>query len=112
VVYLMGLAQNQTELNRVIEVARTIPDVKQVVSYVKLVGQPLPKPVGAAPGNARTGFADDPVYPDGTSSDMSGDFGNSPSAPVPLVPAPVQQETLDSGSASAPLTSPGYGGGF
>lgn len=38
VVYLMGVAQNQAELNRVIETARTIPDVKRVVSYVKLAG--------------------------------------------------------------------------
>jgi osmotically-inducible protein OsmY len=39
-VYLMGVAQNQAELNRVIETARTIPDVRQVVSYVKLLGKP------------------------------------------------------------------------
>ena len=39
VVYLMGSAQNQHELNQVIEKARTIPGVKQVVSYVKLIGQ-------------------------------------------------------------------------
>lgn len=38
VIYLMGAAQNQAELNRVIETARTIPGVKQVVSYVKLIG--------------------------------------------------------------------------
>ena len=38
VVYLMGYAQNQLELNDVIEHARTISGVKQVVSYVKLVG--------------------------------------------------------------------------
>lgn len=36
VVYLMGVAQNQAELDKVIERARTIPDVKQVVSYVKV----------------------------------------------------------------------------
>lgn len=41
IVYLMGVAQNQEELNRVIEVARTISGVKQVVSYVKLAGEPL-----------------------------------------------------------------------
>lgn len=41
VVYLMGVAQNQFELNHVIEKARTIPDVKRVVSYVKLTGEPL-----------------------------------------------------------------------
>ncbi|MAS86478.1 MAG: phospholipid-binding domain-containing protein [Micavibrio sp.] len=38
VIYLMGVAQDQTELNRVIEIARTIPNAKQVVSYVKLAG--------------------------------------------------------------------------
>jgi osmotically-inducible protein OsmY len=40
-VYLMGIAQNQTELNHVIEKARTIPDVKRVVSYVKLAGESI-----------------------------------------------------------------------
>jgi osmotically-inducible protein OsmY len=38
-VYLMGVAQSQAELNRVIGTARTIPDVRRVVSYVKLLGQ-------------------------------------------------------------------------
>lgn len=41
VVYLMGVAMTQTELNRVMEIARTIPNVKQVVSYVKMVGEPV-----------------------------------------------------------------------
>lgn len=41
IIYLMGIAQNQDELNRVIETARTISGVKQVVSYVKLAGEPL-----------------------------------------------------------------------
>lgn len=41
VVYLIGSAQNQLELNRVIETARTISDVKRVVSYVKLVGKSI-----------------------------------------------------------------------
>lgn len=41
VIYLMGVAQNQAELNKVIETARTIAGVKQVVSYVKLAGEPL-----------------------------------------------------------------------
>jgi osmotically-inducible protein OsmY len=39
VVYLMGVAQNQKELAHVIEIARTIPHVKQVVSYVKMAGE-------------------------------------------------------------------------
>ncbi len=41
VVYLMGVSMNQNELNRVMDLARTIPNVKQVVSYVKMVGEPV-----------------------------------------------------------------------
>lgn len=41
VVYLMGVAMNQKELNHVIETARTVSGVKKVVSYVKLAGEPL-----------------------------------------------------------------------
>ncbi len=41
VVYLMGVAMNQQELNKVLELARTIPNVKQVVNYVKMVGEPV-----------------------------------------------------------------------
>jgi osmotically-inducible protein OsmY len=41
VVYLMGVARSQDELNRVMELARTIPNVKKVVSYVKMIGEPV-----------------------------------------------------------------------
>ena len=41
VIYLMGVAQSQEELNQVIEHARTIPNVIRVVSYVKQSGEPL-----------------------------------------------------------------------
>ena len=47
-VYLMGFAQNRSELNRVIEIARTINGVNGVVSYVKFVG-----------GKTQTGGVDD-----------------------------------------------------
>lgn len=40
-VYLMGVAQSQAELDRAIEIARTIPHVKQVISYVKQAGEPV-----------------------------------------------------------------------
>ncbi len=40
-VYLMGVSQNQDELNRVIDQARMISGVKEVVSYMKFAGQPL-----------------------------------------------------------------------
>jgi osmotically-inducible protein OsmY len=39
IVYLMGVAQSQDELNRVVRVARKIKGVKQVVSYVKMSGE-------------------------------------------------------------------------
>ena len=39
-VYLMGFAQDQGELNHVMGIARTIENVKRVVSYVKLAGTP------------------------------------------------------------------------
>jgi len=38
VIYLMGVAQNQAELNHIIEKARVVPGVQRVVSYVKLAG--------------------------------------------------------------------------
>lgn len=38
-VYLMGVAQNQTELDRVISIARRIKGVKEVISYVKMIGE-------------------------------------------------------------------------
>jgi osmotically-inducible protein OsmY len=41
VVYLMGVAMNQPELDKVTQIARTIPNVKQVVNYVKMVGEPV-----------------------------------------------------------------------
>lgn len=42
-VYLMGVAQSQEELDAVIENARTIANVKRVVSYVKMAGAAAPK---------------------------------------------------------------------
>ncbi len=40
-VYLMGVTNGQEELDRVVKLARTIPGVKQVISYVKPLGQPV-----------------------------------------------------------------------
>lgn len=52
IVYLMGIAQNQQELDRVMTHARTIPYVKQVVSYVKLAGTPMNQVITPQTGNA------------------------------------------------------------
>jgi osmotically-inducible protein OsmY len=52
VIYLMGYAQNRVELNRVVETARTISGVKQVVSYVKMVGEDIKSDPLAEENNA------------------------------------------------------------
>jgi osmotically-inducible protein OsmY len=39
-IYLMGVAQNGTELQRVIDHARDVPYVRAVVSYVRLKNEP------------------------------------------------------------------------
>ena len=43
IVYLMGIAQDQAELNKVISHARDTGYVKDVVSHVKLAGEPIDK---------------------------------------------------------------------
>ena len=43
IVYLLGLAQDQAELDRALETARTTPYVKRVVSHVLIKGDPLRK---------------------------------------------------------------------
>lgn len=48
-VYLMGVAQNQRELDRVTGIARKIKGVKEVISYVKFLGQPIQNQ-SSAPG--------------------------------------------------------------
>lgn len=90
VVYLMGVAESQAELDRVLQKARTIPNVKQVVSYVKMAGENVQAPEpGAAPSA-------DMAPPDMSSSSMPLS-GPSPSpaasqvmgAPMPGAPMPI-----------------------
>jgi osmotically-inducible protein OsmY len=55
VVYLMGVAQDQAELDRVTNYARNLSHVKRVVSYARIKGQPVPATTqasGAAPAPA------------------------------------------------------------
>jgi osmotically-inducible protein OsmY len=82
-VYLMGVSRNQAELNRVIQIARTIPDVRQVVSYTKMAGQDVNAPMNIAPNESGT---NDGGYIDDTSSSAGG---------APLVPPPVESERLN-----------------
>lgn len=100
IIYLMGVAQSQAELNRVMEIARTIPDVKQVVSYIKMAGE---QGQDFTPANT-TGVA---AVPPAVSS--GAEYQEAPGAPTPLtgtdyqspagaaVPAPVESEPLGGG---------------
>ena len=76
-VYLMGFAQDQKELDLVIQKARTIPNVKQVVSYVKLVGEAYDPPSGS--NSATQQYYDGGDNVGGLSPD---DMSGSPPAPV------------------------------
>ncbi len=53
-IYLMGVAQNQAELQRVVDHARDISYVRGVVSFVRLKNDParLQTPAGAPPAGA------------------------------------------------------------
>lgn len=77
VIYLIGAARNQAEIDRVTNYARNIPDVKRVVSYVKIrvgapeaastaqpAGQQAPKPAGTqapAGGQSQGGVTGDRI---------------------------------------------------
>jgi len=61
IVYLMGVAVNQKELNHVIEKVRTTSGVKKVVSYVKLAGEPIEATPTPQPPSGNSYNANDPV---------------------------------------------------
>jgi osmotically-inducible protein OsmY len=99
-VYIMGVGRNQAEINRVVETARTIPDVKQVISYVKISGEAVessasvyeeqPPQAAGNNGNAPTSLMPEPQ------SDPS--YGNNSSGGQPessLLPPPVESAPLD-----------------
>lgn len=90
-IYLMGVAKSQAELDKVIAAARTIPNVRDVVSYVKMAGEQIPQQgASAAPMTAVHG---DPVP-------VTPSTAYEPAPPMPAVPvgstrgAPVDAEAL------------------
>lgn len=113
VVYLMGVAQNQQELDRVVDHARNISSVRKVISYVRMRDQDPAMAAGAPPssvaspgsGSATSGSTGTRL-PDGSIS-TSPSFDPRAQTGDPLYnqqPAatwdgpndsPVQTETLD-----------------
>ncbi|HBR68468.1 MAG TPA: phospholipid-binding domain-containing protein [Rhodospirillaceae bacterium] len=93
-VYLMGVAQNQLELNRVVETARKISGVKQVVSYVKIRGEGVPD---ASPSPEW----DTSAMPPPPADNMQGQQWDQ----QPVYSQPVDSQTSTSGAGVKPVDS-------
>lgn len=88
VAYLLGVCEDQAELDRVIAVTRTTRGVKQVVSYLKLATDTAPADgYGAAPANYT------PVSP-----------ATSPASPG-FTPEPITSQPVGSAPLPAPVSS-------
>jgi len=81
-VYLMGVAQNQAELERVTNYARNLRYVKRVVSYVRIKDQPAP-------------------------SSSASSRAPAPPAPPPVAPTPLGTDPGRAPVEAAPLDVPG-----
>jgi osmotically-inducible protein OsmY len=101
IVYLMGIAQNQRELDIALRTARTTQGVKQVISYVKLVGEDVdragaaPVPLNSSDMNSQmnsemsSGMNENtaPIYPDPSQGPLpSGSFAAPPSVQSEILP--------------------------
>jgi osmotically-inducible protein OsmY len=91
-IYLMGIAQSQLELNRVVQLGRTIKGVKGVVSYVKLAGaQDEDMPAGGTQQGGDPQFKGN-SYTEGQGYSSNPNGGNtSNSAPIQISPQPDTQ---------------------
>ncbi len=87
VVYLMGVAQSEKELQRAINVARKVKGVKQVVSYVKMVGEPIASTTGTSTAASSSVATQTYVDPGMVDTNMGA---------TPIVPSKsdIQTETL------------------
>lgn len=132
-VYLMGVARSQKDLDNTVALARTIPGVKQVVTYVKPAGQPVQSdmtsvgvpertppqntdpyapvtahPAMAAPTPVYNNGGNDPYAPAG--SQISDPYASSASSPANnpsyMKPSPASYDTYKGGGLGvAPVTS-------
>lgn len=91
-IYLMGIAQNDAELQRVIDHARDIAYVRKVVSYVRIKDEPAPPVPGETePGETEPGEtepAQNQTPPTGSAQPAPPAAPSSP-GPVTAVPLPA-----------------------
>ena len=94
IVYLMGVARSQDELDHTIDVARGVNGVKQVISYVKLTGEPVRSSAAGVSGAPRPHAPDAArdVAPMGAGNlfDDGGSTGSVPSV-EPVTREPIAQ---------------------
>ncbi len=109
-VYLMGVAQNDAERQRVIDHARDIAYVREVVSYVRLVGDPLPaipavKPYAdPPPGPAKKKTVEEPVVAATVERLPSTPVQVPVQTPAAVISTPVQPASVErTASAETPL---------
>lgn len=91
VVYLMGVSQNQAELDKVIAHAREISYVRDVVSYTKFAGVPLERVVASpanTPANTSAAASGRPVQ---IPAYQSQGYSQQAYDPAPHNPQPVTQ---------------------
>ena len=81
VVYVIGAARTPAELERVTAYARNIPNVKRVVSYVQVRGNPAPATAAPAPAPPLAPTASPAPQPA-----ASAPGGIAPSAPIEVQP--------------------------
>lgn len=96
-VYLMGVAQNQQELDRVISISRRISGVKEVISYVKLAG--IDADVGPSGGTASGAVSQETVN--------AVPLASVESQPVSLSPSPLSSSDDMTSQPYAPSASSG-----
>ncbi|MDB5411421.1 MAG: hypothetical protein JWL84_6333 [Rhodospirillales bacterium] len=113
VVFLSGSARTQAELDKVIDYARNIPNVKKVVNYARIrPGEPPAPgrapvtqggPANVAPGNSPP---NDPGYvpPATTQPSFAPSSSPSPSNPPPLAPQPANPPPRSGGSGAIEVT--------
>lgn len=89
IVYLMGVARSQDELDHTIDVARGVNGVKQVISYVKLSGEPVRASVA---GGSQSHVPDEGGH---TGSSGAGNlFDDSDSSGISPSVEPVTRESI------------------
>lgn len=86
IVYLMGTARDQTELNRVTEIARSIENVRQVVSYVKMRGEPV---LTTTSGNVPAVTTDPAMVPAGNPAAVMAPATGTAPAPDAVTATPL-----------------------